>query len=165
MDKEIEIIEAREKRHSFSLKFKIDILQEYEAGVKGKGFYALAKKYNTSASTIRGWHDKKDKIFKSLLDPDISVKVARRVKGGGRKHHHEELEIMLIAWVKDRNSRGLRVKDKYIQMKARELCNQLRASIPDDDQSVFKASTGWLAKFKKRNHFVLTTNNITHTSK
>jgi hypothetical protein len=36
-------------------------------------------------------------MFKFLLDPDISVKVARRVKGGDRKHHHEELEIIVIA--------------------------------------------------------------------
>jgi hypothetical protein len=43
MYKEIEIIEAREKRHSFSLKFKIDILQEYEADVKGKAFMRLQK--------------------------------------------------------------------------------------------------------------------------
>jgi hypothetical protein len=58
--------------------------------VKGKGFYTLAKKYNTSASTIRGWYEKNDKIFQSLLDPDISAKVARRVKGGGRKHDHKK---------------------------------------------------------------------------
>jgi hypothetical protein len=100
MDAELETVEDRTKRHSFSLKLKIDILREYEAGVKGKGFYALAKKYNVATSTIRGWHAKKETILRYLLDPEISTKVARRVKGGGRKHKYDELEIVLVAWVK-----------------------------------------------------------------
>jgi hypothetical protein len=84
-------------------------------------FMRSQKKYKLLASTTRGWYEKKDKIFKFLLDPDISVKVPVK---------------KLIAWVKDRNSRGLRVKDKFIEIKTREPCNKLRVSAPICVQSI-----------------------------
>jgi hypothetical protein len=100
------------------LKLNIDILAEYEPLMKEKGFLALAKKYNTTTTTIRKWHMNKDKLLQWVNDPDLSTKVARRLKGCGRKHKHSELETIFIAWVKDRNRLGLRIKNKYIALKA-----------------------------------------------
>jgi hypothetical protein len=141
-ESEMAVIDLRKKRHSFSLKLKIDILAEYEPGMKEKGFLALAKKYNTTTSTIRKWHMNKDKLLQYVNDSDVSTKVARRLKGCGRKHEHGELETILIDGVKDRNWLGLRIKDKYIALKTRELGKEMRLCDPDSTSS-FKTSTGW----------------------
>jgi hypothetical protein len=59
--------------------------------MKGKAFLALAKKYNTTTSTIRKWHMNKVKLLQCVNDPDVSTKVARRLKGCGRKQEYGEL--------------------------------------------------------------------------
>jgi hypothetical protein len=51
--------------------------------------------------------------------------MARRLKGCGRKHEHGELETILIAWVKDRNRIGLRIKDKYIASKLKDFGKEM----------------------------------------
>jgi hypothetical protein len=52
-----------------------------------------------------------------------------------------ELETILIAWVKDQNRLRLRIKDKYIALKARVLGKEMGLYDPDSTSS-FKASTG-----------------------
>jgi hypothetical protein len=153
------VIDLRKKRHSFSLNLKIGILAEYEPGMKGKGFLALAKKCNTTTSTIRKWLMNKDKLLQCVNDPDVSTKMARRLKGCGRKHEHGELENILIAWVKDRNRLGLRIKD--IALKARELGKEMELCDQDSTAS-FKASTGWVENFKKRISGVKCRRGISH---
>jgi Tc5 transposase DNA-binding domain/DDE superfamily endonuclease/CENP-B N-terminal DNA-binding domain len=147
-------ITSKTKRHSYTLKQKLNIVNEYAPGVKGKGYWALSRKYNITTSTIRGWCQQKDKMIDCLTDPNVSTKVARRLKGGGRKHEFMELELVLIAWIKERNQKGLRVKEKYIQIKALQIAEEMGLSDPDNEKLPFKASNGWIANFKKRNHFV-----------
>jgi hypothetical protein len=45
----------------------------------------------------------KDKPLQCGNRSDVLTKVARRLKGCGRKHEHDELETILIAWAKHRN--------------------------------------------------------------
>jgi hypothetical protein len=81
----------------------------------------------------------KDKLLQCVNDPNVSTKVARRLKGCGRKHEHGELETILIAWVKDGNRLGKRIKDKYIALKASELGKEMELCDQDSTAS-FKAS-------------------------
>jgi Tc5 transposase DNA-binding domain/CENP-B N-terminal DNA-binding domain len=145
---------SKPKRHSFSLKQKLNIISEYTPGVNGKGFWALSKKYNVSTSTIRSWYRKKAAMISCLTDPNVSTRVARRLKGGGKRHEHADLEVALVAWVRDRNQKGLRVKEKYIQIKALQLAEEMDLCDPNNDKLSFKASHGWTANFKKRNHLL-----------
>jgi hypothetical protein len=116
--------------------------------MKGK---ALAKKYTTTTSTIRKWHMNKSKLLQCVNDPDVSTKLARRLEGCGRKHEHGELETLLITWIKDRLR--LRIKNKYIALKSRELGNKIGLCDPVSTSS-FKASTGSIENFKKLNRLI-----------
>ncbi|KAG2770357.1 hypothetical protein PC129_g12010 [Phytophthora cactorum] len=68
--------------------------------------------------------------------------------GAGRKPEHRQLEQQLHVWVDTRNKKGLRVKDKYSQLQA---LNIHRALIENDAPPTdFRASSGWLDRFKGR---------------
>lgn len=133
-------------RKSYSLKFKLDVLNEYEPNVNGKGFAALAKKYNLATITIRGWYKNHSKLLEHQKHGRKSIKISRRLEGGGRHEFFEDVEHQLVEWIKLRNKDGLRVKDKYIQIKALEIAKEQQTSA----ESEFKASRGWLENFKKR---------------
>eukprot|EP00644_Phytophthora_capsici_P018057 jgi/Phyca11/113933/e_gw1.25.434.1 len=51
-------------------------------------------------------------------------------------------------WVVTRNRKGLRVKDKYIQLHALNIHRAMMASIPEEERR------DWLARFKDRNNLV-----------
>ena len=65
-----------------------------------------------------------------------------------RKPLHENLEAVLMQWFGQLRARGALISDRLLVEKARELAQKL--SIAD-----FKASDGWLAKFKKRHNIKL----------
>jgi len=156
------------KRKSYTTKFKLQALDFYQAGVKCHGFQATAKKFGVDSKCIRNWHGQRSALLQQMKDSTTSIKKARRLSGGGRKAQYADLEDDLHAWVKDRNKKGLRVKDQYIQAKARLLYKAQRraesadggsGSSSDNDEenasdSSFKASTGWLARFKTRHKLV-----------
>ena len=57
-----------QKYAEISLDKKQEILQEYQPGVRGKGFKALAKQYEIKSGhkTIRNWYQKWDGTKESL---------------------------------------------------------------------------------------------------
>ena len=63
------------------------------------------------------------------------------------------MEINLYRWVLEKRELGLEVNDTDIQKKAREI-------VGDDE---FKASRGWVYKFRKR--FRLVRRAVTHTAR
>jgi Tc5 transposase DNA-binding domain/DDE superfamily endonuclease len=156
-----------QKRKSYSLKFKHDVITEYQHGVKGKGFAAIAKKYGGfSTGTIRGWHKNRDAIAQALKNRDVETRTRRRLFGGGRRVQYQDVEDRVKEWILDHNAKGLRVKDQYIRAKARRVYKDLSegdniSSVESDtnaeDEEVgtaFRASSGWCARFKIRNSFV-----------
>ncbi|KAG3195631.1 hypothetical protein PC128_g8308 [Phytophthora cactorum] len=54
------------------------------------------------------------------------------------------------SWILDRNAKGLLVKNSYIRLQAQNIYRKMRG--PDGPK--FEASTGWLARFKKRKQLV-----------
>ena len=134
------------KRKSYCLNLKMQVIKEYKFNDAGHGFDALGKKYNLSTSTIRGWVKHQSEIFRTLENTEISTRVARRLLGGGRKKEFGELEDELLKWIKDRNDKGLRVKDKYI----RAMAVNIKKKYNSEKYTNFKISSGWLDKFKSR---------------
>ena len=132
------------------------------------GNQATAKKFGVDSKYIRNWHGQRSALVQQMKDSTTSTKKARRLSGGGRKAQYAVLEDDLHAWVKDHNKKGLRVKDQYIQAKARLLHKAQRraesadggsGSCSDNDEenasdSSFKSSTGSLARFKTRHKLV-----------
>ena len=174
---------ATKKRKSYSTKFKLQALDFYQKGVKGHGFQATANRFGVASKQVRYWYGQRDDLEAQVADGKTEIKKARRLRGGGRKAKYSDLETDLHIWVKERNKRGLRVKDQYIQAKGRLLFKVgfevEQATVPShifytgprelqrperhddggsDDGSAsdmsFKASTGWLARFKTRNDLV-----------
>ena len=115
-----------QKRKSYSLKFKHDVISEYQPGLKGKGFAAIAKKYgDLSTGTIRGWYKKRDEIEQALKNREVQTRASRRLSGGDRRVQYQDVEDVVKEWVMDHNAKGLRVKDQYICAKARRVYKEL----------------------------------------
>lgn len=151
--------ECESKRKSFTVKYKLDALGQYMPGVKGKGFAAVAKRFGVSSSTLRGWYDKREELSAQLQNKTFKSRTSRRLLGGGRKCKYHSVEVLVHDWVKSRNKLGLRVKDKYIRLKAlhyyrkdKPAPNRLDDDAVDSDDSVgsFQASKGWCSRFKDR---------------
>ncbi|KAL3690641.1 hypothetical protein R1sor_004292 [Riccia sorocarpa] len=149
------------KRRNSTLARKLEIANEYKKGEEGRSYHALAKKYRVGKTSIQEWVKSKDELEDALKDREIQTRKARRLDGGGRKCKYPELEELLVAWVHDKNKRGFRVKEKYIQLKAKNLFTMLNSSNdpynkdPDFTTDIeFLASNGWLTRFKTRHNLV-----------
>ncbi|ETN17678.1 hypothetical protein PPTG_21674 [Phytophthora nicotianae INRA-310] len=118
---------VKSKHRNYTIKEKLDILSQHVKGVKGKGFFALGKKHQIASGTIRGW-----------------------LGDGGSPAKHGDVERRLHEWILDRNAMGLRVKDAYIRLQAVNIYRDLHGP----QASGFDASTGWLARFKRRKNLV-----------
>ncbi|KAE9006898.1 hypothetical protein PR001_g17093 [Phytophthora rubi] len=150
------------KRNSYSLDFKRTVVSEYKRNVPGHGFNALAKKL-PSASMVRDWHNNRSKLEAASKDRQLSTRVMRRFPGAGRKPEYHEMETLLHAWVEARNKKGLRVKDKYMQLQALNITREIASASSDEEQSAFKASSGWLERFKSRYNLVSRRHTTTRT--
>ncbi|GBG77382.1 hypothetical protein CBR_g23713 [Chara braunii] len=143
-----------QKRKSWSIKAKLDIINEYVPGVKGNGFDIVGRRYRVDKSTLCQWVMQKDKLEQALKNTMTNSRTQRRLGGGGRKPQHEELEEQLEQWVLQKNTRGLRVRDQYIQAKARLIFKLQKERGEVEEDAVFDGSTGWMARFKRRKGFV-----------
>ncbi|KAE8970295.1 hypothetical protein PF011_g26473 [Phytophthora fragariae] len=146
-------------RRSYSIAEKLAILSEYEAGVDGSGFHALGAKHGITASTIRGWWELRVELQAAMANRQVATRTARRLGGGGRLPAHGELEDRRYDWIVARNGKGLRVKDSYICLQAKNIHRQLHG----DAASGFEASSGWLARFKSRRNLVSRRQTTTRT--
>ncbi|KAK1946928.1 Tigger transposable element-derived protein 4 [Phytophthora citrophthora] len=135
---------------SYSITQKLAILAEYEPGVARSGFRALAIKQNTNSSTVQGWWSQREELKAVFRNPQVATRTVRHLTGGGRRPAHNELERRLYEWIEARNRKGLRVKDSYIRLQARNIFQQLNG----DARTGFEASSGWLARFKSRRNLV-----------
>ncbi|KAL3690532.1 hypothetical protein R1sor_016841 [Riccia sorocarpa] len=107
-------------------------------------------------SILRGWYAQRDRLVQALQDSDILTKSRRRLIGGGRKLQFAAVEEQLYEWIIDRNRKGLRVKDQFIRLKAQSIFHELQSTTKgvDGEETQFKASTGWLERFKTRKNLV-----------
>lgn len=121
---------------------------------------SVGKGLGVDESTVRGWKKNQEKLksFASAKKGIMPLRQVRRI-GGSNSAAFPELEQKLISWVTDRNKKGLRVKDKYIQARALALKEEILAEYANDgDQNQekidslekFLASTNWCARFKNR---------------
>ncbi|KAG2773157.1 hypothetical protein PC129_g18388 [Phytophthora cactorum] len=150
---------SKQKRRSYSIKAKYAVIAEHEKGVAGSGFYALSNKHDAASGTLRGCWQNRQKLQDASKDRQIATRAARHLGSGGRGPKYPEVEALLHLWILDRNAKGLRVKDSYIRLQAQNIYQKLRG--PDGPK--FDASTGWLARFKKRKQLVSRRQTTTRT--
>ena len=136
---------------SFSVSFKLMVIAEAEASSNR----SAAKKFDVDERRIREWRTNKASLVS--LNGSSAGKKRKRVDGGGRKPQFQAVDDVVLDWISIRRERGLRVSRKLIMKKAQVVYNELKTTQADtiNYYEEFKASTGWLKNFMRRNHLSL----------
>lgn len=153
---------APRKRNQYNLEFKLEVASQYAPGVAGRGFESLAREYGLSKSNVMHWVAKKELIAERLAAAGGggAARNTFRLDGCGRKSAYSELEDELEQWVILQTAQGERVKDNDMKEKAMRIYRDMHPDEPaDSGESAFKASSGWLARFKQRKNLVLRRSN------
>ncbi|GLV32614.1 hypothetical protein CBL_00677 [Carabus blaptoides fortunei] len=138
----------KKMRSSHSLKLKLEIIRRIESGERQKD---ICRDYGLAGSTIRTILKNKDKIkeFGRIATPLAAVKLIKN-----RAPIMVEMERLLTIWIDDQTQRCVPVSSPMIQDKAKSLYEDLKPRFMDvtftSDDEGFKASLGWLDRYKRR---------------
>lgn len=148
---------APRKRNQYNLEFKLEVANQYAPGVAGRGFESLAREYGLSKSNVMHWVAKKELIAERLAAAGGGGAACNtfRLDGCGRKSAYSDLEDELEQWVILQTAQGERVKDNAMKERAIQIFREMHVDGPADSASAFKASSGWLARFKQRKNLAL----------
>jgi len=131
------------RRQKYSLAVKKQVITFAESN----GNRPASRRFQVDEKRVREWRANKNKIF--VLLGTKKGKERSRLHGGGRKPLSTRLEEVLLEWIENRRSRGLRVSCKHIMKKAEIVYRDVTEGNHVDED--FKASRGWLCRFMKRN--------------
>ena len=140
----------KRKKVSLALEIKQEIIAKHERGVRVSD---LAKQYDRNMSTISTIIKQKDAIKAVKPSKGITI-ISKR-----RSPTLEEMERLLLIWIKDKEIAGDTITEVIICEKACAIYADLKAadnggdageSSTDPTIEEFKASRGWFDKFKKR---------------
>ena len=141
---------VKRKKESLTLELKKEIIAKHERGVRVS---EIAKQYGRSMSTISTVLKQKDAI-KAVKSSKGTTILSKR-----RSPTIEEMERLLLIWIKDKEIAGDTITEVVICEKACAIYADLKATDNGDDAGEsstdptiqeFKASHGWFEKFKKR---------------
>ncbi|XP_045108902.1 tigger transposable element-derived protein 4-like [Portunus trituberculatus] len=130
---------ANRRRNGLSLEVKIEIIKRINSGEKQSD---MAEEYMVNRSTIKSIMKKSSSYLqcwkKGMFHPD-----SKRLKGPKR----EDIEAALYSWYKQAVSTGTPVSGPILCSKALAFAKKL-------GHNDFKATHGWLDRFKKRKNIV-----------
>lgn len=148
-------------RRSFTIAYKLEILAQSKTTQLSQRKFALSK--GISGSTLRTWQKDEEKIRSCPVKRIRKLRYVPRI----RKGQFPAVESELIEWIKDRNVRGVRVKDKFIQAQCKTIRDRILAELEDGAQKeslqLFKVSRIWLHRFKSRFNLKSRRHTTTHT--
>ncbi|XP_066444151.1 E3 ubiquitin-protein ligase ZFP91 isoform X1 [Eleutherodactylus coqui] len=127
-----------------TIELKKEIIAKYESGIK---IAEIGRMYGKSPSTISSIVAKKEAIKEANVAKGVDMLTKRR------SQTMEEVEKLLLIWINSKQLNGDSVSQAIICEKARLLYADLLQKLPEATASVlsdFKASRGWLDKFKRR---------------
>lgn len=149
-------VSSEKKKRMMSIEMKQEIIGKHERGLRVSD---LAKLYDRSSSTICTILKQKDAI--KAIKPTKGVTIISKL----RTDTHDEMERLLLLWIRDKELVGDTVTESIISEKALSIYKNLQreaASTEGETSSGtrgidFKASHGWFEKFKKRTgiHFLV----------
>ena len=111
---------------------------------KGEKGTNLAQEFGISKQQISDMRKNKDKILKFTDSIETSEGLNRKSL---KLADDEQLDKTLYAWFIQQRSSGTPISGPLLQEKAKHSSTQLNTEVADHE---FKASTGWLKKFKTR---------------
>lgn len=154
---------APTKRKSYSIKFKLGIIDKKKVSTLSNRKFAQS--VSLEESIIRRWLQQEDKLreLATTVAPVRKLRRLPRVKVGA----FPTVDSIVEKWVKARNSTGLRVKDKFIRIRAVQARNELVAAMDDgpakEKLKRFDASRIWCHRFKVRFGFVSRRHTTAHS--
>ncbi|VDK17539.1 unnamed protein product [Anisakis simplex] len=149
------------QREKVPISIKKDIIAKHEAGMS---YAEIAKLYRRSTSTIGSIYANKEKYMNVFAAEGVSVLTKRRTKS------INDVEQLLLTWIKQRALTGEHITETMIRDKARCLhleMIQLKSASKSDEEieaETFKASRGWLDNFLRRNCIRITSSRSRNVS-
>ena len=130
------------KKKAFDLETKYRAICEVDR--KQKTQQQVANELGCRRSTVNGWfkEEKKEKIIKAFNDCVTSSRKKLRAP----KHHL--VDESLFEWFKKMRALNVPINGPMMEAKAEQLAALLSDAY--EDCSTFKASKGWLHRFKRR---------------
>lgn len=127
---------AKKKRRQFSLKEKVDIPSQVDAGKKQ---IHIANEMGVAPSTVATILKDRQKILELHRGSQLAPS-RKRLRLG----NFQEVDAAVLTWFKDAHSQNVPVSGPMLQEKARQFADAL-------DITGFEASAGWLHRFRERN--------------
>ena len=112
---------------------KCQIIRQIEKGMTNK---EASEKFGVPKNTISTWMKNKDKLFEGLEQGSSDAKKMRRCD-------YEQVDKAVFKWFSLQRSQNVPIDGPILKEKALQLAK--RFNFP-----TFKASDGWLDKWKKR---------------
>lgn len=134
------------KRCCYSVAFKLQVV---DFVTNGHSKSRAAIEYGIHRRNVQAWCQTEQKLR------DIKSKGAKRLAGGGRKVRYGNIDEAVWTWFQDRRAEGVRVTQKMLKYEV------LRMHKDNGSQS-FKASAGWVRRFKRQHNISFRTG--THIS-
>ena len=135
---------TKRKRSVLSVKDKQIIISRLDKGEKGTN---LALEFGISKQQISDIRKNKDKILKFTDNIETSEGLKRKSL---KLANDKRLDQALYTWFIQQRSTGTPISGPLLQEKAKHFSLQLHENGESPDHESFKASTGWLNKFKNR---------------
>ncbi|KAJ8930399.1 hypothetical protein NQ314_016794 [Rhamnusium bicolor] len=132
---------SKRKHNTLNLEEKVKILKLIESG---ESFANIASKYGVGKSTVGDIKKNKTKILEYVSSGDKGVGSRKTLKLSA----YPAMEKSLYTWFLQERSRGTPLSGDILCEKAKFFYQKIAQK---DD---FKASSGWLQKFKKDLEFV-----------
>ena len=133
---------SKRKRSVMSLEKKLDIITQRR---QGRSQRAVADGFGVAKATVGDIWKNREKIeihVSASTNPAFAKK--RCIV---RDAHFHKLDEACYIWFQQQRAKGAPVSGPLLQEKALQLFPSL---YPDEDESAFKASSGWLHKFCRR---------------
>lgn len=134
------------KRKALYIDEKVSLIQAIQ---KGEKITDVGRRLGFSPSTVSTIWKNKDKILQAKVNGYASKKIKRP--------KYESLDREMALWYNIQCENNVKVSGSIIKAKAEEIAKQLGIT-------EFKASEGWLGKFKKRHHIKYDSNTATYTT-
>ena len=137
----------KKKRVVLSIQTKQEIIEKYEKGMR---LVDLTKEYGRNPSTIGMILKQKEALKATTPSKGLSV-ISKR-----RSAVNNEMERLLLVWIKEKEIAGDTVTETIICEKATAIFNDLvkmdagEGTSAQEPHQEFKASRGWFEKFKRR---------------
>lgn len=131
----------KRRRSVLTLQQKLEVIERIK---KGEKVSKLAVEYGVGKATVSDIKRQEDKITAFMLKMNLDSTQKRKTM---RKPQDERVEKALYMWLTRERKKGNQVSGPLLMEKAKAFHKQLYG----EDNDKFKASTGWLHRFKLRN--------------